>query len=110
MTTKTNARRRPIRTNNEEWGFYGTTQSNEGASDRRAARDFNEAAQAAKELFGLSDDEARDLLDARDGRHIADARRDGESPSALLNRLVQTWGRRYFERTLKQLAAERARD
>lgn len=63
-----------ISTQNESYGFFGTSQSNYGLSVREAARLFNAVAQhMVASGFAPSADAARDFLDSRYGRHFADA-------------------------------------
>ncbi len=60
------------RTRNREWGFFGTCASN-GHADPEAAWDEAMAALTdPKGPFRLSPENARDLLDATWGRHLAD--------------------------------------
>jgi len=60
------------RTQNREWGFYGTCESN-GHTDPEAAWDEAMAALTdPKGAFALTPEDARDLLDATWGRHLAD--------------------------------------
>ena len=60
------------RTQNREWGFFGTCVHN-GHADPEAAWDEAMAALTdPKGRFRLSPDNARDLLDATFGRHLAD--------------------------------------
>ncbi len=60
------------RTQNREWGFFGTCVHN-GHADPEAAWDEAMAALTdPKGRFRLSPENARDLLDATWGRHLAD--------------------------------------
>ena len=80
-----------ITTQNETWGFYGTLLRNEVGG---AAALFDEAARELMARFGLTADEARDVLDGRIGRHMADQHCAGESALALIARLCeQGWWR-----------------
>ena len=81
-----------ITSRNETWGFYGTLGHNgiEGA-----AALFEEAAIELMRGFGLTKDEARDLLDSRIGRHMASELVAGERGADLVRRLCshRTWAR-----------------
>ncbi len=81
-----------ITTTNTSWGFFGTLRSN-GATDAEAI--FDDAARALMAKLDLTTDQARAVLDARIGRHIADQRRDGESGKELVERLLanRAWAR-----------------
>ena len=81
-----------ITTANETWGFFGTLQGN-GATDAEAT--FDAAACALMARLDLTADQARDLLDACIGRHLADQRRDAESGKDLVERLLanRRWAR-----------------
>ena len=60
------------RTRNRDWGFFGTCVSN-GHADAEAAWDEAMATLTdSKGRFRLEADDARDLLDATWGRHLAD--------------------------------------
>lgn len=60
------------RTRNREWGFFGTCASN-GHADPEAAWDEAMATLTdPKGRFALNAEDARDLLDATWGRHLAD--------------------------------------
>ena len=96
-----------ITTNNQAWGFFGTTIENEGASEAEAAADFDQAACELVSLYGLTDEQARDVLDSRTGRHLADDRRPGELAADLVHRVAQQWPR-MFPRTIRELAREQA--
>jgi len=89
-----------IQTTNESWGFYGTLVSN-GATD--AAQTFDAAARALVTHLGLRDDQARELLDAKIGRHLADQRRAGEGGKDLVERLLAKKG---WERDIRTAARQ----
>ncbi len=59
-------------TQNQAWGFYGTLKSNYGVSDVEAAKLFDHAARQLVRVFRITAECARQYLDARDGRHLAD--------------------------------------
>ena len=68
-----------IQTQNKAWGFCGTLRQ-AGCTEAEAAKLYD--GYASDELcgkYGLSEDEAREFLDSRIGRHLADCfvRRDG---------------------------------
>ena len=81
-----------ITTTNETWGFFGRLRSN-GATDAEAL--FDDAARALVAKLGLTADQARHVLDARIGRHMADQRRDDERGKDLIARLLahRGWAR-----------------
>ena len=81
-----------ITTQNTTWGFHGTLETC-GVADADAL--FDAAARTLMARFRLTADEARDLLDARIGRHLADALRPGEGGQDLIARLYakKTWER-----------------
>jgi hypothetical protein len=78
-----------ITTRNASWGFFGTLRSN-GATDAEAI--YDDAARAMMAKLGLTPDQARAVLDARIGRHMADQRRDDESGKELVERLLANRG------------------
>ena len=55
-------------TENKEWGFWGTAERN--GYDTALA--WNAASQFLRSAFDLTAEQARDVLDARFGRHLAD--------------------------------------
>jgi len=60
------------RTRNRQWGFFGTCASN-GHADPEAAWDEAMATLTDRQgRFSLAPEDARDLLDASWGRHLAD--------------------------------------
>lgn len=59
---------KPLPTQNEEWGFFGTSKSN----GYDAELTWNTASRFLIKEFGLTPEEARTVLDARFGRHLAD--------------------------------------
>jgi hypothetical protein len=78
-----------ITTTNETWGFFGTLQGN-GATDAGAT--FDAAARTLVAKLKITADRARDVLDARIGRHLADQRRNDESGKDLVERLLANRG------------------
>lgn len=95
-----------ITTKNPTWGFYGTLVQG-GADPDQAAALFDEAARALVRRFELSEDEARDVLDSRIGRHMADQRGSGEGAGDLVARLCarRSW-ERDIRRTIRELRGE----
>lgn len=72
MATKTTKAAKTLPTRNRKWGFFGTCVSN-GHTDPQAAWDEAMAALTdSKGRFRLEAQDARDLLDATWGRHLAD--------------------------------------
>ncbi len=78
-----------ITTTNASWGFFGTLRSN-GETDAEAI--FDDAARALVAKLDLTPDQARAVLDAPIGRHMADQRRGGESGKDLVERLLASRG------------------
>ena len=79
------------RTRNQQWGFFGTCASN-GHADPEAA--WNEAMATLtdpKGRYRLSPEDARDLLDASWGRHLAD-QVVGREIGAAINDLAANHG------------------
>jgi len=63
-----------ITTQNHAWGFYGTLMLNEGMNETEAAAAFDAfASEVLVGKYGMNEDEARDFLDSKIGRHLADA-------------------------------------
>ena len=81
-----------ITTKNEGWGFFGALRSN-GAADAEVT--FDAAARTLVAKLRISADQARDVLDACIGRHLADQRRNDESGKDLVERLLanRRWAR-----------------
>lgn len=59
-----------IKTNNTEYGFYGTTSIN--YNEKETLQRWNEAVKTLIELSGKTKEEIRDFLDGRFGRYLAD--------------------------------------
>ena len=57
-----------LATANKEWGFWGTA----GRNGYDAALTWNAASKCLITAFDLTSEQARDILDARFGRHLAD--------------------------------------
>ena len=97
-----------ISTKNPTWGFHGTLGHNgiEGA-----AALFDEAARELMARLGLTEDDARDLLDARIGRHMANEIQHGETARDLVARLCsnQRWARE-IKRAISRLRNEEPKD
>ncbi len=92
-----------ITTNNETWGFHGTL-ALRGID--RVAEHFDEAARELMTRLGLTADEARDLLDAPIGRHMADDLDPREDGADLVKRWLASWK---LARALKEAAGKRQR-
>lgn len=58
----------PLPTENPEWGFWGTSVR----SGYDAPMAWDAASRVLAEAFSMTQEETRDLLDARFGRHLAD--------------------------------------
>lgn len=58
----------PLPTTNEEWGFWGTSNQ----SGYKTAEIWETTSRFFAEHFDLNAEQARDLLDARFGRHLVD--------------------------------------
>ncbi len=58
-------------TNNEEWGFWGTIRQ-AGVTGGHACEVWAEAVGAVASVMKVNTEKARDLLDSRFGRHLAD--------------------------------------
>ena len=73
IKTKKSSLPQTLPTRNDGWGFFGTYRSNTGADEKTTADAFAQAQRAIMAVLTVSAEDARDLLDARDGRHLADA-------------------------------------
>lgn len=80
-----------LQTTNEGWGFYGTCLNN----GRNAKKEWKKAMKLLVEEQELSQEQARDLLDSKWGRHAANELDCGHS----LKWQVETW-RSYFTKSL----------
>ena len=94
MTTKHD---KPITTNNYAWGFFGTFRHITEKSEQEAAEAFDLMARALMGAYGIDADTARDFLDGRPGRHLADAVVDETgrigTPPKWLGREIERWTR-----------------
>lgn len=96
----------PLPTNNEEWGFWGTSVSN----GYDAALAWNTTSRFFAKTFNLTPDETRMLLDARFGRHLADDLSfiDGGPTTAdaitthLEKRNADKGWRKHFEKAIRE--------
>ena len=61
-----------LKTENEEWGFYGTLMSNGLAKDDAHCEELYADASAIIINSGFTPEQAREALDSTDGRHVAD--------------------------------------
>jgi hypothetical protein len=86
-----------LATRNEAWGFFGTTLSNTGCSDADARDIWDDVNCELIHEFGLTSEQARDFLDSRDGRHLADAM----THDGWISGPLPTWTRRSIIRFLK---------
>ncbi|UYA98684.1 hypothetical protein P9A44_gp14 [Xanthomonas phage vB_Xar_IVIA-DoCa5] len=85
-----------IKTNNEEWGFFGTCRSNGANADLEWTK-----AIAVLEGLDLTAEVARDVLDSTFGRHVADQVTSGVDLADLLKR----WNKD-FRRTVALVTAK----
>jgi hypothetical protein len=101
----------PLPTNNEEWGFWGTSVSN----GYDAAMTWDTASRFFAKTFNLTPEETRTLLDARFGRHLADdlsfinggpATADAIT-SHLEKRNADKGWRRHFEKAIREETGKR---
>lgn len=90
---------------NVEWGFFGTARKN-GYDNAEAL--WNAVSELFVEIFDLSPEHARRLLDSRHGRHIADELSFAKGPLTaetavrhLVERMTSTpsW-RAYFRKII----------
>lgn len=59
-----------LKTQNEEWGFWGTTRNN--FSKKLTQQRWNDVFETLLQLSGAEPEQVRILLDSRTGRHFAD--------------------------------------
>lgn len=78
-----------IESNNKGWGFWGAAATT-GRLDVQAA--WDEVAAYVMAEHGLTADQARQLLDSRFGRHLADAMASGGSVAAIAARWPEWFG------------------
>ncbi len=103
----------PMRTNNQEWGFWGTSKHN----GYDAELTWDAASHFLAENFDLSPEQVRVVLDSRFGRHLADdlsfikseERGIANGPSStkaihkhLSNRIADKGWRDWFEKTIRE--------
>jgi hypothetical protein len=96
----------PLPTNNECYGFWGTSISN----GYDAAMTWDTASRFFAKTFDLTPEETRTLLDARFGRHLADELSfiNGGPATAkaitthLEKRNAEAGWRRYFEKAIRE--------
>ena len=101
---------KPLPTQNEEWGFFGT--SKYLVADQAEA--WNTTAAFFIKNFALTPEQARDLLDATFGRHLADDLSfiEGEKTKLAISkhlekRLADKGWRRDFENTIYKVLGVR---
>lgn len=95
-----------ITTENTTWGFFGTLTT---AGAGNAGDFFDAAARALTTQLGLTADEARTVLDASVGRHMADQRVEGEDASTLIARLIRQGWSKDIRRAVGQPAPKSAK-
>ena len=101
----------PLPTNNEEWGFWGTSVSN----GYDAALTWDTASRFFAKTFDLTPEETRTLLDARFGRHLADDLSfiDGGPSTAeaitthLEKRYADKGWRKHYEKAIREETGKR---
>ena len=98
-----------LATENKEWGFWGTAERN-GCD---AALTWNAASKFLIATFDLTAEQARDVLDARFGRHLADdlsfikGTRTAETIAAHLKlRIADAGWRRSFETSITEVTGK----
>ena len=101
----------PLPTNNEEWGFWGTSIHN----GYDAAITWDTASRFFAKTFNLTPEETRTLLDARFGRHLADdlsfikgAINARSIANHLAKRVADKGWRRDFEKSIHSVLGIRA--
>jgi len=76
-----------IQTQNKEYGFFGTFKTNNEVGDSEAEKAYAAAHTQAKKYLSLNDEEAREFLDSRHGRHYADqVDKDGSGTEEYLKK------------------------
>jgi ABC-type amino acid transport substrate-binding protein len=101
---------KPLPTQNEEWGFWGTC--NQSGYD--TAKAWNAASQFFIKIFNLTPEQARELLDARFGRHLADdlsfikGEKDERSITKHLGKRYADAGwRKHFEKSIYDVTGKK---
>lgn len=100
----------PLPTQNDEWGFWGTC--------KQSGYDASEAWDATNRFFiktfDLTPEQARELLDARFGRHLADdlsfiegAINAHSITTHLSNRIADAGWRKSFEKSIYEVTGKR---
>ncbi len=79
------------RTRNRQWGFFGACAANGHADPEAAWIEAMDALTDPKGRFRLAPEDARDLLDATWGRHLADEV-VGQEIGAAINDLAANYG------------------
>lgn len=97
----TTAATETLPTKNEEWGFYGTIKG----SPKQRDRAFASACRHYMTVYGLDAIDARNLLDSRFGRHLADAL---TNPNTDLAWIDTNWGR-WVRKSIAEAKANRDR-
>jgi len=101
---------KPLTTQNEEWGFWGTCEHigcNQAVAWDAASRFFIK-------IFNLTPEEARELLDARFGRHLADdltfikgAKNERSITNHLGQRYADAGWRKHFEKSIYDVTGKK---
>lgn len=97
---------------NQDFGYFGTTKLHAHTSDAETHADFARARVALQQRFSLRPSEAREALDARYGRHMADAvHGDNLSPYEAAGRMGHPakWSKTMAERMEPHIRAVQAR-
>jgi hypothetical protein len=108
---ETTMKNEPLPTNNEEWGFWGTSVSN----GFDAALTWDTASRFFAKTFNLTPEETRTLLDARFGRHLADdlsfINGGPATAQAIITHLEKRYAdkgwRRHFEKAIREETGKR---
>ncbi len=101
---------KPLPTQNEEWGFWGTCE-HIGCNQAEA---WDAASRFFLKIFNLTPEEARDLLDARFGRHLADDLtfiKGAKNQRTITNHLGQRYAdaswRKHFEKSIYDVTGKK---
>lgn len=94
---------KPLPTQNEEWGFWGTCKN----IKCNQAKAWDAASRFFIKIFNLTPEQARELLDARFGRHLADdltfikgAINEDSITKHLGQRYADNGWRKHFEKSI----------
>lgn len=78
-----------LKTQNEEWGFWGTTLNN--YNEKKTQKRWNEAFEILLTLSGKSSEEIREYLDSRSGRHLANSCNEGKDVQKTILENYYKW-------------------